>query len=106
MDSYHGYFEIFSVSAEPTWSTKNNSWIIKVYNRMNLMQNIKISNLLECLQEKFLANSMILYVVFNDIEKVFDRESCSVVRWPLRKFGINTWSVRVIDTSSKVKGEN
>ena len=45
------------------------------------------------LQEKFLAKKKDLFYAFIDLEKAFDRVPREVVRWALRKFGVEEWMV-------------
>ena len=48
------------------------------------------------LQEKYIAGKRKLYFVFVDLEKAFDRVPREVVRWAMRKLGIEEWMVRVV----------
>lgn len=48
------------------------------------------------LQEKYRAKKRELYYVFVDLEKAFDRVPREVVKWAMRKLGIEEWLVRVI----------
>ena len=45
-------------------------------------------------QEKHQANKKKLYYAFADLEKAFDRVPKEVVRWALRKLGVNEWLIR------------
>ena len=48
------------------------------------------------LQEKYLAANKRLYVAFVDLEKAFDRVPRKVIRWALRKLGVEEWIVRLV----------
>ena len=48
------------------------------------------------LQEKYLAANKRLYMAFVDLEKAFDREPRKVIRWALRKLGVEEWIVRLV----------
>ena len=41
------------------------------------------------LQEKYLQKKKKLYFAFIDLEKAFDRVSCDVIRWAMRKLGFD-----------------
>ena len=41
--------------------------------------------------KKFRAKGKKLYFGFADLEKAFDRVPTGVIRWALRKFGLNEW---------------
>ena len=45
------------------------------------------------LQEKYLAANKRLYMAFVDPEKVFDGIPRKVIRWVLRKLGVEEWIV-------------
>ena len=47
------------------------------------------------LQEKYLSNKR-LYVAFVDLEKAFDGVPQKVIRWALRKLGVEEWIVRQV----------
>ena len=48
------------------------------------------------LQEKFLEKKKDLYFAFVDLEKAFDRVPREVVRWALRKRGVEEWMVNAV----------
>ena len=45
-------------------------------------------------QEKHQAKKKMLYYAFVDLEKAFDRVPKEVVRWALRKLGMDEWIIR------------
>ena len=47
-------------------------------------------------QEKFIAKNKTLYFAFIDLEKAFDRVPRTVVRWALRKVGVEEWLINTI----------
>ena len=47
-------------------------------------------------QEKFRAKDRRLYYAFVDLEKAFDRVPREVVRWALRKAGVEDWLVETV----------
>ena len=47
-------------------------------------------------QEKFLAKKKDLYFTFVDLEKAFDRVPRQVVKWALRKVGVEEWIIQVV----------
>ena len=47
-------------------------------------------------QEKHQAKNKKLYYDFVDLEKVFDRVPREVVRWALRKLGVEEWLIRTV----------
>ena len=47
------------------------------------------------LQEKYLANKR-LYMAFVDLEKAFDGVPQKVIRWALRKLGVEEWIVHLV----------
>ena len=48
------------------------------------------------LQEKYLAANKRLYMAFIDLEKGFDRVPRKVIRWALRKLGVEEWIVWLV----------
>ena len=59
-------------------------------------------------QEKFLAKKKDLFFAFVDLEKAFDRVPREVVRWALRRSGVEEWLVEAVmalfeDTSTVVR---
>ena len=46
------------------------------------------------MQEKHQAKKKKLYYVFVDLEKAFDRVPMKVVRWALKKPGVDEWMIR------------
>ena len=47
-------------------------------------------------QEKHQAKKKKLYYAFVDLEKAFDRDPRDVVRWVLRKLGVDEWLIRTV----------
>ena len=47
-------------------------------------------------QEKFLEKNRRLYLAFVDLEKAFDRVPRKVVKWALRKEGVDEWLVKAV----------
>ena len=47
-------------------------------------------------QEKHQAKKKKLYYAFVDLEKAFDRVAREVVRWALRKLGVDEWLIRTV----------
>ena len=47
-------------------------------------------------QEKHQARKKKLYYTFVDLEKAFDRALREVVRWYLRKLGVDEWLIRTV----------
>ena len=47
-------------------------------------------------QEKHQAKKKKLYYAFVDLEKAFDRVPREVVRWALRKLGVDDWCIRTV----------
>ena len=45
-------------------------------------------------QEKHQAKKKKMYYAFVDVEKAFDRVQREVVRWAVRKLGVNDWLLR------------
>jgi len=48
------------------------------------------------LQERYIVKKKELYFIFVDLEKAFDGVSREVVKWAMRKLGIEEWLVRVV----------
>ena len=48
------------------------------------------------LQKKYLAVNKRLYMAFVDLEKAFDRFPWKVIRWALRKLGVEEWIVQLV----------
>ena len=48
------------------------------------------------IQEKHHAKKKKLYYAFVDLEKTFDRVPREVVRWALRKLGVDEWLIRTV----------
>ena len=48
------------------------------------------------LQEKYLAVNKRLIMAFVDLEKAFDRVPRKVIRWALRKLGVEEWIVQLV----------
>ena len=48
------------------------------------------------LQERFLEKKRNLYFAFVDLEKAFDRVPREVVRWAMRKLGVDEWLIRIV----------
>ena len=64
------------------------------------------------LQERFIERKKDLFFVFVDLEKAFDRVPREVIKWAMRKLGIEEWLVRVVmalyegaTTQVRVNGE-
>ena len=53
------------------------------------------------LQEKHLQKKKALYYAFVDLEKAFDRVPRTVIRWALRKSGVEEWLVTAVMTLFK-----
>ena len=63
------------------------------------------------LQEKFLEKNKELFFAFIDLEKAFDRVPREVVKWAMRKLGVEEWLVRIVmamyeDSNSAVRINN
>ena len=52
--------------------------------------------ILRQLQERYLQKNKILYFVFVDLEKAFDRVPRQVLWWAMRKLGVEEWIVRLV----------
>ena len=52
--------------------------------------------ILRQIQEQYIGKNRILYFVFVDLEKAFDRVSRNVLSWALWKVGIPEWITRVV----------
>jgi len=48
------------------------------------------------MQEKFRAKGKKLYFAFVDLEKAFDRVPREVLRWAMRKLGVEEWLVSAV----------
>ena len=48
------------------------------------------------LQEKYLEKKKKLYLAFVDLEKAFDRVPRDVVRWAMRKLGVDEWLIETV----------
>ena len=48
------------------------------------------------IQEKFLAKNKTLYLAFIDLEKAFDSVPRKVVKWALRKVGVEEWLINTV----------
>jgi len=48
------------------------------------------------MQEKFKAKGKKLYFAFVDFEKAFDRVPREVIRWAMRKLGVEDWLVSAV----------
>jgi len=48
------------------------------------------------MQEKFRAKGKKLYFGFVDLEKAFDRVPREVIRWAMRKLGVEEWLVSAV----------
>ena len=48
------------------------------------------------LQEKFRSKRKTLYYAFVDLEKAYDRVPREIVRWALRKAGVEEWLVESV----------
>jgi len=48
------------------------------------------------MQEKFRAKGRKLYFGFVDLEKAFDRVPKEVIRWAMRKLGVEEWLVSAV----------
>ena len=63
------------------------------------------------LQERFLEKKKELFFAFIDLEKAFDRVPREVVKWAMRKLGVDEWLVKIImamyeDSNSAVRINN
>ena len=47
-------------------------------------------------QENHQARKKKLHYIFVDLEKAFDRDPKEVVRWALRKLGVDEWLIRTV----------
>ena len=52
--------------------------------------------IMRLVQEKYQAKKKKLYYAFVDLEKAFDRVPSEVVRWALRKLGVDEWLIRTV----------
>ena len=62
------------------------------------MWNYKRQFYLETVKEKYLAKNKNLYFVFADLGKDFDRVPRDVVRWALRKLGVEEWFGKIVQS--------
>ena len=51
------------------------------------------------MQEKFRAKGKKLYFGFVDLEKAFDRVPREVIRWAMRRLGVEEWLVSAVMSS-------
>ena len=63
------------------------------------------------LQEKYLDKKKELYFAFVDLEKAFDRVPRDIVKWAMRKLGVDEWLIQTImamyeNSSSRVRINN
>ena len=61
--------------------------------------NLKKSDtmfILRQVQEKHQSKKKKLYYAFVDLEKAFDRVPREVVRWAMRKLGVDEWLIRTV----------
>ena len=62
------------------------------------MWNYKHHFYLETVKEKYLAKKKNLYFVFADLGKDFDRVPRDVVRWALKKLGVEEWFNKIVQS--------
>jgi len=55
------------------------------------------------MQEKFRAKGKKLYFGYVDLEKAFDRVAREVIRWAMRKLGVEEWLVLAVMSCTQVQ---
>ena len=53
--------------------------------------------ILQHLQERYMAKNTTLYICFIDLEKAFDRVPREILRWSMRKVGVEEWLIKVVE---------